>query len=184
MWPPDYLITEEEYLVREPEAEYKSEYLDGRVTRMQGASRAHIVLVTNLTRLLYTALPETCTALATDMRVKVAAARFYTYPDIAVICGAEHYLDETQTTLLNPDILIEVLSPSTESYDRGDKFGYYQKLPSLREYVLVAQDRVFVEQYVRHDGLWSRTLLTSPNDSLALHIGSRVALSDVYRKVL
>lgn len=184
MWPPDYLITEEEYLVREPESEYRSEYLDGRVRMMSGNRRPHILIVTNLTFTLRNAMPPECTILPTDMRVKVEAARFYTYPDIAIVCGTEHYLDETQTTLLNPGILFEVLSPSTEKYDRGDKFTYYKKLPSLREYVLVSQDRMHVEHWVRTDGLWARTVLESPESALALHIGAPVPMREIYHKVL
>jgi Uma2 family endonuclease len=184
MWPPDYLISEEEYLVREPEAEYRSEFLEGRVTQLTGASRKHSALVTNLVVTLHQALPASCAIHIADMRVKVEAARFYTYPDLAIVCGPERFCDETQTTLTNPDILIEVLSPSTEAYDRGDKFAYYKKLPSLREYLLVAQERTLIEHWRRSDGVWSRTLLTAPGDVLQLHLGAPMSVLAVYRNVL
>ena len=185
MWPPIDTISEAEYLVHEPEAEYKSEFRDGRVVAMSGASRAHVVVVSNLIVELRKTLPAECTVLPTEMRVKVEAARFYTYPDIAIVCGEEQYADAKQTTLLNPSAIIEVLSPSTEAYDRGEKFAYYKKLASLSEYVLVGQERMRVEHHLRRpDGTWPVTVLEAAEAVLELLAGARIPLREIYRKAL
>ena len=178
--------TEDEYLLREPEAEYKSEYIDGRVTAMAGASEAHELIVWNWAAALGAQLAATpCRAFLGNMRVKVEAAQFYSYPDIAVVCEEPRYVDEKRATLLNPNLIVEVLSASTAGYDRGEKFSYYQKLPSLREYVLVSQDRMQVEQYVRQpDGSWRlQHRLSSRADLLTLGVGASISLDEMYRKV-
>jgi Uma2 family endonuclease len=118
------------------------------------------------------------------MRVRVRATGLYTYPDVVVVCGEPQFLDERRDTLLNPSLLIEVLSPTTEAYDRGQKFEHYRSLESFGEYLLVASDRVHVDQYTcQPDGRW---LLTSANrleDSLDLQsVGYRLALADLYEK--
>lgn len=184
MWPPDELISEDEYLLREPEAEYKSEFRDGRVIAMTGASRSHIVVVGNLIWLLHSSLPTGCLALASEMRVKVEAAHFYTYPDIAIVCGEERYADAKQTTLLNPQVIIEVLSPSTAAYDRNEKFSSYQQLPSLQEYVLVSQHRMQISRFVRDTaGAWREQTVESPGAVLALTVGQPMPLEEIYRNV-
>ena len=156
--------TPEEYLALERQAPYKSEYVAGQIAAMSGASRAHQPV---LFRVLSGQLLERpCEAHASDLRVKVSARGMYTYPDIVVVCGDAHFEDAAVDTLLNPTLIVEVLSPSTEAYDRGAKFGYYRQAPSLREYVLIAQDRMLVEQYVRADAGW---LLTETSES---HRGS------------
>ncbi len=145
--------TPEEYLVLERKAEYKSEYLNGQIFAMSGASREHILISVNLVRELSSQLRgRPCEVYNGDMRVKVNPTGLYTYPDVTVVCGEPHFDDKHTDTLVNPTLIIEVLSPSTEAYDRGEKFAHYRKLPSLTDYVLVAQDQVRVEHYVRY--LW------------------------------
>jgi Uma2 family endonuclease len=176
--------TPAEYLARERAAEAKSEYLDGAIVAMAGASRAHSLINTNLAGLLNAALrDQPCEVHASDMRVRAATGRLYTYPDIAVVCGPAQYEDAHGDTLLNPTVIIEVLSPTTEAYDRGAKFGYYRQLPSLREYVLIAQDQMLVEHYAwRPDG-W---LLTEARGAGALAfpaLGCALPLTEIYRRV-
>ncbi len=180
------VITEEEYLIREPEAEYKSEFRDGEMVAMSGASPAHGRISANLTGELYSLLKGSpCQVFTSDTRVKVQAARFYTYPDVSVVCGEPVYDNPRMGTLLNPILIVEVLSRSTETYDRGEKFKYYQKLGSLQDYLLVAQDRVCVERFSRQeDGRWTSVKYESIDDIAELpSAGCSVALRDVYDKV-
>jgi Uma2 family endonuclease len=177
--------TPEEYLTLERQASNKSEYIAGQIVAMSGASRAHSLITGNLLRVLSSQLLERpCEAHASALRVQVSARAMYTYPDIVVVCGDAQFEDAAVDTLLNPTLIVEVLSPSTEAYDRGAKFGYYRQAPSLREYVLIAQDRMLVEQYVRADAGW---LLTETSDPAARvefpAIGCAAPLSEIYRKV-
>ncbi|HYN90066.1 MAG TPA: Uma2 family endonuclease, partial [Ardenticatenaceae bacterium] len=143
----------EEYLVRERGAEAKSEYLDGEIVAMVGASRAHNLLTINVAGLLWQQLGDRpCEVYSNDMRVKIPVARVYTYPDVVVSCDDPLFEDDELDTLLNPIVIVEVLSASTESYDRGKKFSFYRSIPSLIEYVLVAQDEHRVEHYLRQAG--------------------------------
>lgn len=181
------LYTVEEYLERERAAEIRSEYLQGRIVAMSGASRRHGLISMNLSGLLHAQLRgRPCEAFAADMRVQVAEADFFTYPDIAVVCEEPQLADSHHDTLLNPTVLIEILSPSTADYDRGRKFEYYRHLASLREYVLVAQDRVHVEHYTRQDdGSWRLTETDDPQAEVRLpSIGCTLRLEEVYEKVL
>jgi Uma2 family endonuclease len=183
---PVYRFTPEEYLVRERAAEYKSEYYRGDIFAMAGASLAHNLIVKNLIRRLDEALDgRNCAVLPGDMRVKCPTG-LYTYPDVVITCERPEFDDERRDTLVNPQVLIEVLSPSTEAYDRGKKFEHYRTIPSLREYVLVAQDHAAVERFVRPAGSepWSWTVQNSLDDVCELTcIGCRVLLSDIYRNV-
>jgi Uma2 family endonuclease len=119
------------------------------------------------------------------MRVRVSATGLYTYPDVVVVCGERRFLDERRDTLLNPSLLIEVLSPSTEAFDRGRKFEHYRSIESFGEYLLVASDRVHTDLYTRGpDGRWLLTSADGLEDSLDLEsIGCRLALADLYEKV-
>src|SRR5712691_1212035 len=149
-------ITPAEYLALERKAEYKSEYLNGEVFAMTGASRKHNLIVTNILISLGQQLRgRPCEAYSSDMRVKVTTPGLYTYPDVVVVCGKPEFEDEEVDTLLNPTLLIEVLSTSTERYDRIAKTSYYRTLDSLTEHLLVAQHEVRIEQYVRQPrGEW------------------------------
>ena len=179
-------VTPDEYLAAERLSEVKSEYLDGVVYAMTGASLTHTQIVGNLTIELGTQLrARPCRVLPIDQKVRLPESRKFFYPDIAVVCGEVQYHDDRRDIILNPDLIIEVLSPSTEAFDRGAKFQAYQTLDSLKEYVLVAQDRPIVEQYVRQsDGKWTYTAAVGLESSLALpSVECTLNLSAVYDKV-
>ena len=182
---PQQRVTPEEYLAHERAAEVKSEYIAGQIYAMSGAGRAHGLINMNLSRLLSTQLgDQPCEAFASDMRVKVSAARLYTYPDLVVVCGEPLFEDAQVDTLLNPTLIVEVLSPSTEAYDRGAKFAYYRQLPSLREYLLVAQDRILLDHFLRDEAGWRFTSAADPTAVATLPaIGCALPVAEVYHKV-
>ncbi len=183
---PTTYLTPEEYLASERKASYKSEYIDGVMVAMTGASRQHNLIAFNITREISQQLRERpCEGYASDMRVRVPSTRLYTYPDVVVVCGEPQFEDDYVDTLLNPTLIIEVLSESTELYDRGKKFGLYRTIESLAEYLLVAQDECRVEQYVKQPGgHWLLSDYHSPEDTVELiSIQCRLALSEVYDKV-
>lgn len=153
---PKTYLTPEEYLAAERQAEYKSEYFAGEMFAMVGASRAHNLISANIAGELRQQLKgKPCEVYVSDMRVRVPATGLYTYPDVVVVCGEPRFEDELVDTLLNPILLVEVLSDSTESYDRGKKAGNYRTIASLAEYLLIAQHDYQVEQYVKQaDGRW------------------------------
>lgn len=177
--------TPQEYLERERLAETKSEYRYGQIVAMSGASRRHNLIALNLGRELSLQLRGgSCETYVADMRVKVSPTGLYTYPDVVVACGEIRFEDSHIDTLLNPVVLVEVLSSSTEAYDRGEKFGHYRRLDSLREYVLVSQDQMRVERYARQGDDWERTELSGPDDVLTIEaIGCTIRLADVYERV-
>jgi Uma2 family endonuclease len=178
-------VTPREYLQRERAAEERHQLVDGEVFAMAGASRAHNLIGLNLGSELRAQLKgRPCEVYATDMRVAVEARGLYTYPDVVVVCGEPRFLDAERDTLLNPTVLIEVLSPSSERFDRGRKFAQYRSLPSLREYVLVAQDECRVERYTRRGEEWVLTEFTRAEDGLNLEsIGCAVPLREIYARV-
>jgi Uma2 family endonuclease len=180
------LYSFKEYLVLERAADYKSEYVDGYIYAMAGASREHGMVVYNIAGELRNQLKDRpCDAFIADMRVKPAQARSYRYPDIAVVCGGAEFEDQQTDTLLNPTLLIEVLSPSTEASDRGDKFAEYRRIPSLREYLLVKQDQPRIEHYARQGAGWFLTVAEGLDAILTLDAVSCVLeLREVYRRVL
>ncbi|MCI0654678.1 MAG: Uma2 family endonuclease [Methylococcaceae bacterium] len=177
--------TAEEYLVLERAAPCKSEFHAGYIYAMTGASREHNLLSVNIASELRSQLKgRPCETYINDMRVKAAATHSYHYPDVTVVCGSPELEDEHGDTLLNPTLLIEVLSRSTEAYDRGDKFANYRKIPSLREYLLVTQHLPRIERYVRQGDVWLLTEADGLAASLALDsIGCTLALSEVYDRV-
>ena len=179
------LLTPEEYLARERKALTKSEYRNGQIHAMPGASRAHNLITVHVTGELYIQLrTRTCEVYPSDMRVKVSAAGLYTYPDIIVVCDEPRFEDSHFDTLLNPTVLIEVLSPSTAAYDRGEKFRRYQYLDSLCEYILISQDRVRVEHYLRQEQTWNLTEFHALSDVFQLtSIGCELSLQAIYAKV-
>lgn len=178
-------FTPEEYLARERKSLDKSEYRDGRIYTMPGASRKHNLITFNISGEFYIQLrTRSCEVYTNDMRVKVGAAGLYTYPDVTVVCDEPRFDDTHFDTLLNPTVLIEVLSPSTAAYDRGEKFAAYQKLDSLCEYVLVSQDSVRVEHYLRQEQTWDLTEFHSLSDTFQLaSIGCALSLKAIYAKV-
>lgn len=180
------LYTVEEYLALDRDAEIKSEYRAGEIVAMAGASRAHVAIVGNIMASLVPQLRgRPCQAFSSDLRVRAASSARYTYPDVAVVCGQQIVENTKPETLLNPTVLVEVLSESTEAYDRGEKFAHYRRILSLTDYVLVAQDRPYVEHYQRHDEeIWLFRAFEGPDAVLALPIlDCTLALRDVYDKV-
>ena len=183
---PKSYLTPQEYLVRERRAETKSEYLRGEVFAMSGASREHNLIAGNVNRELSEQLRERpCEVYQGDMRVKVSSTGLYTYPDVTVVCSEPQFEDAEVDTLLNPKVIVEVLSPSTADYDRGGKFTHYRRLPSLREYVLISQDRALVEHCVRQPSdQWLLTEYSALDGTLMLSsIQCQLPLAEIYLKV-
>lgn len=151
------LISEADYLKTERLAPHKREYYDGEVFAMAGGSRQHSLIAANVIGELRNRLARGrgCVVYDSNLRVKVEATGLYTYPDVTVACGRHRFTDAAQDTLLNPTVLVEVLSDSTEAYDRGKKFEHYRQIPSLRAYLLVSQREPRVEMFARQpDGQW------------------------------
>ena len=179
-------LSPEEYLELERKAETKSEYFRGEMFAMAGASRRHGLIVTNLVReISQRTRNRACTVYSGDLRLCVAAAGLYTYPDVVAVCGEEKYADSEFDTLLNPTVIIEVLSDSTRDYDRGQKFEHYRTIPSLKEYLTVAQDRAHIEHYVRQpDDRWLLTEYRGCTATLTVEsLSIELPLSDIYEKV-
>jgi Uma2 family endonuclease len=179
-------FTPEEYLLVERGAAYRSEYLDGEIYAMAGASRAHNTIVNNLSGEFHRLLKGTpCQGMSQDMKVDTRDAGLYAYPDYVIVCGEQRYLDSHEDVLINPQVIVEVLSPSTEKYDRTTKFDRYSRLETLREYVLVAQERPRIEHYVRqNDGNWVNNVILGLDASLALAtVDAAVCLADIYDRI-
>lgn len=179
-------LTPEEYLAIERKAEFKSEYLHGETFAVVGASRKHNLIAGNVFGELRQQLKGgPCEAYTNDMRVKVSSAGLYTYPDVVVVYGEPQFEDSYIDALLNPTLLVEVLSESTESYDRGKKSSYYRTIESLAEYLLITQDEYRVEQYVKQSGgRWLLSDIRSPEGVVELvSIPCLLALKDVYDRV-
>ena len=179
-------ISEQEYLRREREAAYKSEYFQGEVFAMVGGSPNHSLIAANFVREAGNALKgKPCLVFTSDLRVRVDPSGLYTYPDASIVCGELQFADDQRDTLTNPTIIIEVLSESTEKYDRGRKANSYRQIASLQELVLVAQDRPHVERFTRqatvdwlfHDERDLEALFELPS------MGFAIALAEIYRNV-
>ena len=183
---PKTYITPEEYLTIERKAEYKSEYVNGEMFAMAGASERHVLIVTNIVVELGGQLRRRpCTVYSTDLRLRVSPTGLYTYPDVVVVCGQARFADDQKDTLLNPTLIIEVLSDSTKDYDRGGKFQHYRTLASLTEYVLVSQETCHVERYVRQpENRWLLSETNEVKDTIHLStIECDLVLAEVYDKV-
>jgi Uma2 family endonuclease len=179
-------VTPEEYLTLERAAETKSEYLDGEIIAMTGASRRHSLVTANLIRELGQQLKgRPSEVLSGDMRIWVPVTGLYTYADLVVVCGEPALADGHFDTLMNPTVLIEVLSPSTQDYDRGTKFVHYRALDSLREYLLVSQDQPRVEHYIKQkDGNWLLSEAADLSATVALpSIGCQLVMAEIYDRV-
>ncbi len=153
---PKIYLTPAEYLAFERQSEIKHEYFRGELFAMAGASRQHVRIAVNVTILLGNQLKRRgCDVFNSDMRVKVSPTGLYTYPDLVVVCGRPRFEDRELDTLLNPTVVVEILSKSTEAYDRGEKFAQYRTLETLTDYLLISQDRALVERFTRQEsGLW------------------------------
>jgi Uma2 family endonuclease len=179
-------ITPEEYLERERQADIKSEFLRGEMFAMSGATRQHNAIAINiLTELNLQFADRPRQVYGLDMRVKVDATGLYTYPDVVAICGELRFEDAQLDTLMNPNLIIEVLSNSSESYDRGKKFAHYRSIDSLKEYVLVSQNECRIERFSRQDDSnWLYSENTDPDSSIELSsVACRLSAARVYHKV-
>src|SRR5262245_10680237 len=183
---PHRRVSIEDYLAAERRAETTSEYLDGEVFAMTGASRSQNLIVVNTAASIHRQLTwRPCETYAGDMRVCIPAADLYTYPDVTVVCGEPRFEDGELDTLLNPTLLIEVLSPTTEGYDRGRKSAHYRTLDSLSEYLLVSQEEVRAELFTgQDDGHWLLSEASRLDETVALgSIGCALLLADLYEGV-
>ena len=178
-------LTPKEYLAFERKATTKHEYLNGQIVAMSDASFAHNFITVNVaTHLNIQLMDGECRVATSDMRVKVTEIDSYFYPDVVVVCGEPVPEDNIFDTLLNPTVIVEVLSPSTETYDRGEKFEHYQQITSLKDYILISQDKVHVEHYCRQGTGWLQTEFAELEDVLSLRsIDCELRLQDVYRRV-
>ena len=179
-------MTPLEYLERERKAEIRSEFLDGEMFAMSGVSREHSTIVVNIITELNTQFADRpCEVHGPNMRVKVSPPGLYTYPDVVAVCGEPQFEDSVLDTLINPNLIIEVLSDSTESYDRGRKFAHYRTISSLREYVLVSQHECRLERFAKQDdGNWLYSECTDPHGSIELSsVSCRLSATRVYHKV-
>jgi len=179
-------VTPEEYLAAERLSETRSEYLDGGVYPMPGGTANHGRIVSNVTTELINQLGDRpCDVFPIDMKARMPDSRKFFYPDVVAVCGELQYHDDRREIILNPDLVIEVLSPSTEAFDRGAKFQAYRTAGSLKEYLLVAQDSPTVEQYARNDdGSWKLTTAVGLESSLTLpSIGCTLNPGTVYKRV-
>jgi len=184
---PDIRYTPQQYLELERAAEYKSEFINGRIYAMSGASLRHNNISMNIAGGLHAQLRgQPCRALASEMQVQVRATGLYTYPDVVVVCGEPQLEDTTFDTLLNPIVIFEVLSPTTEAYDRGAKFAHYQRLESMQDYILVAQDKCRIEHFARRtEHEWTLTIYAEAAETLQLPgIDCGLLLSDIYDRVI
>ena len=183
---PKQRLTPEQYLEIERRADHKSEYHSGEMFALAGVSEPHALIMGNIFAELHQQLKHRpCKVYQSEMRVKVDATGLYTYPDVTVVCGEARFDDNHMDTLLNPTVLIEVLSKSTEAYDRGEKYAHYRRLESVTDYLMVSQHTPRIEQYVRQpDGHWLMTEASGLESFIEIaSIDCRLALSDVYDKV-
>ena len=183
-------LSPEEYITLERKAiptydTVRSEYVNGAIITMSGASFSHNLITNNFSSELHTRLKGTgCAVFTNDMRISIPTTNSYFYPDVGVICDEPRFEDDVFDTLLNPIIIVEVLSPSTEAYDRGEKLSHYQQLESLKEYILVSQDRVYVERYLRKQDEWGYTSFREIDDVLPIaSIKCDLPLQEIYERV-
>lgn len=178
-------LTPIEYINWERKAVTKHEYLDGEIVAMSGASNAHNIITMNTSYQLYDQLLDRdCFVYASDMRVRAQPPVSYFYPDIAVVCGEPRFEDDVFDTLLNPTLIIEVLSPSTAAYDRREKFTRYQQIALLKEYILISQSRMHVEHHLRQESHWRATEFQRLDDVVPVtSIECELLLRHIYRRV-
>jgi Uma2 family endonuclease len=177
-------VSPEEYLERERAAEFKSEYRAGEIVAMSGASLRHERIIGNLIFNIRLRL-RGCEVFVANLRLEVRAANLFTYPDVMVICGDPQLTDDRQDMVLNPTLIIEVLSKSTRRYDRGQKFAAYRTIPSLKEYLIVEQSKIHIEQYVRQpDEQWTLTAFNDAQTMLKLpSLSIELRVADIYENV-
>ena len=175
-----------EYLKIERAAELRHEFFNGEMFAMSGGSAKHSLIKMNVGAELRTQLKgQPCTAFDSDLRIQIPPTGLYTYPDVSVVCGELEFDDDQHDTVLNPALLVEVLSDSTEAYDRGKKFEHYRRIASLREYVLISQKSPTIERYLRNaDDTWTLTAVIGVDASIHLSaIDATLSLAEVYDRV-
>lgn len=177
-------VSPEDYLALERVSAEKHEYANGELFAMSGCTREHSLIAANILVALHNALLDRpCEVHTSDMRVAIAKTRRYVYPDASVVCGEPRFEDAHVDTLVNPTVIVEVLSESSEAYDRGDKFAQYRSVPSVRDYVLLSQTSARIEHFRRQpDGTWLLTIL-GPGSRLTLSIDVSVDVDRIYLKV-
>jgi Uma2 family endonuclease len=183
---PQPRLTPEQYLEIERAAQFRSEYYGGRMYAMSGGTYFHALIIANLSGEIRNALKgRPCMVTSSDLRVQVERGGLYTYPDVVVACGERRFLDKYRDILLNPTLLVEVLSPSSESYDRGFKAAQYRTVDSLQEYALVSQAEPRVEVFRRQDGgTWLFSEAVGLESAARFEsLGCTVALSEIYANV-
>jgi Uma2 family endonuclease len=180
------LYTPQEYLALEDEADSRSEYYDGEIFAMAGSTHNHDMIVGDL----YVALHQFgkssgCIVYTSSMKLLVKKSGLYTYPDVMVVCGRPKFAPKRNDTITNPVVIVEVLSKSTQQYDRGKKFEMYQAIETLQAYILIAQNQVYLEVHSKQaTGGWREEILTSPNATLTIAaIGCAVPISEIYERV-
>lgn len=179
-------ITTDEYLRLERSAKTKSEYFNGEMFAMAGVTRNHQVICDNILVSIKSQLKsKPCIAFGSDLRIKTNKSGLYTYPDISALCGEEKFDDAQKDTLINPQLIIEVLSETTEAYDRGKKFALYRQIESLKEYVLVSQSNKKIEKFEKNEtGFWTLSETNSDTDLLYLSaIGCELSVEEVYARI-
>jgi Uma2 family endonuclease len=179
-------LTMEQYLELERAATEKHEYVDGEMVAMAGGSPRHALITANIGGALRQALRgKGCLTFSPDVRVCAFWDKLIAYPDVSIVCGPPAYADEKRDTLTNPTVLVEVLSPSTMNYDRGEKAARYRQMPSVKEFLIVEQEAVSVEHYRRlPDGSWQIVIQHNPDDVLRLEsIQCELLLSEIYEGV-
>ncbi|CAG0981413.1 hypothetical protein ANRL3_02154 [Anaerolineae bacterium] len=183
--PTKRFITPEEYLALEEKADHKSEYCDGEIFAMAGASNNHNLIAGNVHAVLHQLLSKRpCRTYINDMRLHVKRSGLYTYPDVMVVCGKIEFVPGRDDTVLNPIVLVEVWSDSTKEYDRGAKFAMYRQIPTLQEYVMIDQTQPYVEHYRRDGNFWVLETLEQMETVLALpSLECEIPLATMYEKV-
>jgi Uma2 family endonuclease len=182
---PHQRLTIQEYLAFERQAETKNDYLDGEIFAMTGASRVHNLITGNISGEIRNQLKgRPCEVYSESMRVRTPGDLF-TYPDVVVVCSEPEFIDGQFDTLLNPTMIVEVLSTSTEAYDRGIKSSRYRSISSLSEYVLAAQDGIHIEHFLRQSAdRWLLEEFSDLGQMLELpSIGCRLPLAEIYDRV-
>lgn len=184
--PPPISMTVEEYLTLEETSSVRYEYLAGQIYALAGGNAVYAIICSNINAALHGQLRRRpCVVYTSDMKIKIERTRLYTYPDVAVVCGPARFEDPAQRVLLNPTVIVEVLSESTEKYDRGKKFQHYRTIESLQEYILVAQDARQVEHYTRQpDNLWLLASAGAEDEAVKLpSIDCVLRMDEIYEKV-
>jgi Uma2 family endonuclease len=182
---PSYYLSPEEYLVIERQAEYKSEYVDGVIYTLAGSSKRHNLITGNIITELNIQLRKTpCEVFPSDMKVRVPDSRKFFYPDVSVVCDESRFADDERDVLLNPVLIVEILSESTAAFDRGKKFQSYQQIESLQEYLLVSQDEYVLEHFLRQENdHWLYTKSSGLDEVIELpNVKCQLTLRDVYNK--